>query len=1372
MTEQPDNHNPIDETFDEIVRDAASRQPTDAQWTAAHARLRRKLVEARMEAESRRRGFPFLRALAYACGAAAVLALIAVPVLFMGGRSAEAAVMNTPGQLVVLNPDGSPGALCPLEHTDVEAKIAGFITRVHVRQSFRNPYDRPIEAVYEFPLPQGAAVDEMIMRIGPRVLVGVMKEKDEARRIYTAARAAGERTALLEQKRPNVFQQSVANIQPGERIEIEIGYNEILDYVDGRFEFVFPMVVAPRYDPRSTAGEGAGAPHGAPIGTTYADMTTTAPQTRSGHDISVTVTIAAGNMHLDQLASRLHDVAIERPAPNMAVVRLKNRVDIPNRDFVLDYNIIGDEIGDALFTRDDPRHGRFFTVILAPPKRVMPKDVVPRELFFVVDQSGSMQGWKIEKAKLAMRRCIQNLNPGDTFNLLSFSNHITRCFPASVAATPENVNAALAYLDRMSADGGTEMMPAIREALSKSGAPLTLTLRPNERVDLTPLLPTPTGSHGGFIQASNIETSRATVAYQINGYSQTRFEIGKGQTITESGLSVTANDIALLREGRPTLNATIARQDDRRTRIVAFMSDGEVGNDFEILSAVKQNAGTTRVFTFGVGNSVNRFLMETMAKTARGEAQFVTEADNPEAAADRFYVALNAPVLADVKLNWQGLQVEGMTPALPPDLFDRRPVMIHGKFKAGSPTSGTLTLTGMTGAGPFRRMIRIPEDTVATDNAALPSLWARSRVDQIMVDNPVEIQSGRFSPATRERIVGLGVEYNIMTQFTSFVAVEKNPLARPAEPVRVDVPAAKPAGESGAKRLDASNGVAGYSDSLAGQQPNTRDALVPVTDDLPGFYIGERASSPVLHLKKPEATRAQADQRTIATAIQSYYADGSSYPAQKNGTGVVESEEKRLREAKPTAAMSYALSHRQSEKIAAGRGGKQSSQLLLEARYDASNGISSNGDVYKVKDGLSSNAPAKAAAGTIQIGSVRRETVQSEKDLRYDHLEFVDIGKVDENGDAIRLSLGPNGLPKASGGLASPAPTQTAGSRGAAKGSADAVAVATHPNTPALPAAKAAPVPNTKWRGKVAADMVGQGRVVGKASLLPADADKNVDEIIVADRIAVGHDAVGTTGTRGMRAPGPRASQRSTQQFDVAQQQMTQAVEQQQMAQTAPPLQRIPVNERNLTRLTDLLTSGRLTRRQIDTVTSKALTVQAAANQPWNPAWGDWIEKARSLGKVSDADYQKFAAQSRPHWDVSAMHLADEHDGKAGIGISFGESEGRVALTPLNGGLIMAHQVVAFSIGGVPVKLNASGGAWSFVYRPKTPGVFNIYEPDKIAGLEKLRSGPCEVRLVLDERIYEQRKPGKILKSERLVLTCRLDYRRESYFHGTTGTKQ
>ncbi|MRR13360.1 trypsin, partial [bacterium] len=346
----------------------------------------------------------------------------------MSGRPAMAADMSSPGQLIVLGPNGAPAGICPLEHTDVEADIAGFITRVKVKQAFSNPFDKPIEAVYEFPLPNGSAVDEMTMHIGSRVIVGQVKEKQEARQIYNQARATGQRAALLEQQRPNMFTQSVANIQPGERIEIEIGYNEVLDYTDGRFEFVFPMVIAPRYDSRPAAqGDASHTPDGAPVKVPYTEMTSTAPVTRSGHDISVTVKIAAGGMQINELNSRLHDVDIERPGFNQAVVRLSNRSEIPNRDFVLDYTMTSDEIGDSLFLRDDPS-GRFFTLILAPPKRVTPKDVVPRELIFVIDQSGSMGGWKIEKAKLAMRRCIQNLNPDDTFNLLSFSGGIGRCF--------------------------------------------------------------------------------------------------------------------------------------------------------------------------------------------------------------------------------------------------------------------------------------------------------------------------------------------------------------------------------------------------------------------------------------------------------------------------------------------------------------------------------------------------------------------------------------------------------------------------------------------------------------------------------------------------------------------------------------------------------------------------------------------------------------------------------------------------------------------------------------------------------------------------------------------------------------------------------
>lgn len=1202
MTSQHDNHSRIEEMFDELLRDTASRQPTDEQWRAAHGRLRRRLAEASMNAQSGKRGLPFLRIFAYACGAAAVLALIAIPILFMGGRDAVAAAMNTPGQLVILNPDGSQGGLCPLEHTDVNASIAGFITRVRVKQSFQNPYDRPIEAVYEFPLPQGSAVDEMKMRIGSRVLIGMMKEKEEARRIYVAARAAGERTALLEQKRPNIFQQSVANIQPGERIEIEIGYNEVLSYVDGRFEFVFPMVIAPRYDPRTVSTDVARAPspamtpHGAPIQTTYADMTTTAPATRSGHDISVTVTIASGNMQLDQLASRLHDIDIERPGLNTAVVRLKNKTDIPNRDFVLDYNIIGDEIGDALFTRDDPKHGRFFSVTLAPPKRVTPKNVVPRELIFVLDRSGSMNGWKIEKAKLAMRQCIKNLNPGDTFNVLSFSNGLEKWFPAAIDATPENINAALAILDTTKANGGTQMMPAILEALSN-----------------------------------------------------------------------------------PT--------SDTRTRIVGFMSDGEVGNDFEILSAVKQNAGTTRVFTFGVGNSVNRFLLDTMARTARGEAQFVTEKDSPEAAADRFYVSVSAPVLSDVKLDWQGIQVEDVTPALLPDLFDRRPVMIHGKIKAGSPTTGTLTLSGITGAGPFRRVIRIPADAVPTENAALPSLWARSRVDQIMIDNPVEIRSGQFSPATRERIIGLGVEYNLMTQFTSFVAVEKNPFAPKATPIRIDVAAAKPKGEPeetiaiGSEKADRKTiavGIESYHvdtsrypaqapapSMVVGSRPG------PTISDLLDIHIGDSKNSAAnngvfIHPNAYNLDDFTHDDMTAASAIIWTFAESGTHQPYANN--------------KPTASApgvdnlvgSVATKDNQRDPSDRPTGLSRGPNGLpgSDARYNPTNGTTTYGDVYKYKDsgpsigfvskvpgsgGVQLSGPESTALGldgakpAANIKMDRARAASPEKSRAGIAPPQKNADRV--HGDEYKARIGEVRVLDKSGARPSEslkAASQKVDRENEASDGNITLKIQSELAPAAVPMQKGAVVQRQKYEGAAsqrpmpAKSMVApaesnlpsvqSGELIGKVQdKIPRGPAKDLKidskgaREFKADNVASLNESV--TGTK-------TATQSAREQKTVL---STNGLAARQIAQESgrgmsanlTQVRRAWPTEEMLPKLMDQLTSGRLTARQIDTITSKALAIQADPKQPWTGAWGDWIEKARSLGKVADADYQKYAEQTR-----------------------------------------------------------------------------------------------------------------------------------------------
>ncbi|MCH8242345.1 MAG: hypothetical protein IH897_07015, partial [Planctomycetes bacterium] len=263
------------------------------------------------------------------------------------------------------------------QFSDVEADIAGFIARVTVRQAFHNPLDRKIEAVYVFPLPQGAAVDDMIMTVGDRRIAGQIKPRAEAREVYEAAKAAGHVASLLDQERPNIFTQSVANIEPGVEVIIEISYVETLKYEDGVFEWVFPMVVGPRYIP---GGGSAPAPmtKGTPTQQVPdADKITppvTPKGTRAGHDISVTVNIDAG-MELFELASVLHEIDVNMLDETRAAVSLKDRAVIPNKDFILRYRLATDEIEDDFLVHSDER-GTFFTLVLQPPRRVIPAQIV------------------------------------------------------------------------------------------------------------------------------------------------------------------------------------------------------------------------------------------------------------------------------------------------------------------------------------------------------------------------------------------------------------------------------------------------------------------------------------------------------------------------------------------------------------------------------------------------------------------------------------------------------------------------------------------------------------------------------------------------------------------------------------------------------------------------------------------------------------------------------------------------------------------------------------------------------------------------------------------------------------------------------------
>ena len=631
-----------------------------------------------------------------------LLSLIASDSLSSSGSIASAQDANkiTQGTLQVLDPGGTPKAVCPLKHTEVKAQISGFLSRVTVTQQFENPFTEKIEAVYTFPLPQNAAVDDMTMLIGDKTIRGKILKREEAQAVYEAAKAGGQRASLLAQERPNIFTQSVANILPGEQIKITISYVETLKYEDGSYEFVFPMVVGPRYVPgNATGAQSTGL---APDTDKVPDASRITPPPppagmRAGHDISVEVSLDAG-VPIDALNSKTHQVIVERPNDRRARVILQELATIPNKDFILRYDVAGKKINDALLTHYTGASG-FFTLIVQPPERVTAEDVMPKELVFVLDTSGSMSGFPIEKAKETMKMALDSLYPHDTFNLITFSGDTHILFPEPVSATKDNLAKAQAFLESRRGSGGTEMMKAIKASLDPSDA-------------------------------------------------------------------------------------------QGHVRIVCFMTDGYVGNDMEIIGEVQKHPNA-RVFAFGIGGSVNRFLLDNMAKHGRGEVEYVALNDDGSAAARRFHERVRNPLLTDISIDWNGMPVSDVYPKVIPDLFGAKPVILTGKY--GGNGRGVIRLKGKMSGRDFVR--EIPVDFSATEKRdVLATLWARTRVDELMAQDFNGAQQGTMKEDLKQTITQLGLDYRLMTQFTSFVAVEEMVVTDGGQPRRIDVPVEVPDG--------------------------------------------------------------------------------------------------------------------------------------------------------------------------------------------------------------------------------------------------------------------------------------------------------------------------------------------------------------------------------------------------------------------------------------------------------------------------------------------------------------------------------------------------------------------------------------------------
>jgi Ca-activated chloride channel homolog len=563
--------------------------------------------------------------------------------------------------------------LLPLKHTDVKASVHGYIGTVDVQQQFQNPYNAKIEAVYVFPLPHNAAVNEFVMTIGDRHIRGIIRERQEAEQIYQQAKSQGYVASLLTEERPNIFRQSVANIEPGKEIDVNIRYFQTLAYADGWYEFVFPMVVGPRYNPpHITNGVGAVARGQGGTSGQSTEVQYLKPGERNGHDISLHLDVDAG-VSIEEFSCVTHKITKTSTTADQLSVDLSQEDSIPNKDFVLRYRVAGERIKSNFMAHRDERGG-YFTMMLYPPKELGHLGRAPMEMVFVLDCSGSMSGEPIAQAKAAIRHALKQLQPGDSFQIINFSERASQLGTKPLEATPANIRKGLAYVSALNSDGPTEMIEGIKAALDFP-------------------------------------------------------------------------------------------HDPERLRFVCFLTDGFIGNEAEILAAVHEHIGASRIFSFGVGSSCNRYLLDHMAKMGEGAVAYLGLHDDGAKVMDDFFERVSHPAMTDIKIDWGNLQVGEVYPQRVPDLFVGRPVILTGRFNGANATN--IRISGKAGARPVE--LTFPVTLEESAGNALPSVWARAKIAELADQATYQANSD-----LQGEIKQVALDYGLMSAFTAFLAVDSS----------------------------------------------------------------------------------------------------------------------------------------------------------------------------------------------------------------------------------------------------------------------------------------------------------------------------------------------------------------------------------------------------------------------------------------------------------------------------------------------------------------------------------------------------------------------------------------------------------------------
>ena len=620
----------------------------------------------------------------------------------------------------------------PLLLTSADVNIAGVIADVTVTQVYKNEGTRPLEALYVFPGSTRAAVYGMTMTIGDRTIFAKIQKKQQARKNYEQAKKQGKTASLLEQQRPNVFQMNVANILPGDRVKVELKYTELLVPTEGVYEFVYPTVVGPRYSNKSIAN----APQSEGwISNPYIKPSAPGEENESPYLFDIKTTLSTG-IPLQELTSPSHALRVDYKGPSAAEITLDEQMIIEkikrmppdhlervklavkdlyigedfgnlplfykklfhiatveasemkiidervktvkefggDRDYILRYRLAGSQIESGLLLQEGNAEN-FFLLMVQPPQQVKNSDIPPRDYVFILDVSGSMRGFPIETSKTLLRNLLAGLRPQDSFNVLLFAGSSSLLSKESLPATKKNLSRALSLIDKQGAGGGTEILPALKQALA---------------------LPKSEGM----------------------------------------------------------------------ARTIVIATDGYVSMESQVFDLIRSNLHEANIFPFGIGKSVNRFLLEGMANIGQGEPFVITRADEAASQAERFRCYIESPVLTGIHVNFDGFDAYDVEPISVPDVLAERPVIVFGKW--GGEPQGMIGLKGFSGAGAYEQNFHVDAAQVKEEHAALRYLWARKRIELLGDYNNLGKTNARV-----QEITDLGLKYNLLTPYTSFIAIDE-----------------------------------------------------------------------------------------------------------------------------------------------------------------------------------------------------------------------------------------------------------------------------------------------------------------------------------------------------------------------------------------------------------------------------------------------------------------------------------------------------------------------------------------------------------------------------------------------------------------------